>query len=121
MIVDEINDYVSNTSSILELLKDSKSNIKQCNLKIKNLKEICKNADILITNIGKNCFINEEYIKEQSIIIDISAKYTENGMIIGDVVTNDALEICNTIIQIPNIIEKVAPMLVIYKLILSII
>ena len=37
----------------------------------KNLKEVCKQADILIVAIGKPKFINEEYVKEGAVVIDV--------------------------------------------------
>ena len=37
----------------------------------KNLKEICKRADILISAIGKAKYIDDEYIKEGAVVIDV--------------------------------------------------
>lgn len=52
--------------------------------KTKNLKDITKTADILIVAIGKVNFINEEYIKQDAIIIDVGINRLE-GKVIGDV------------------------------------
>lgn len=41
-----------------------------CHSKSKNIKEICKTADILIVAIGKPKYIDETYIKEGAIVID---------------------------------------------------
>ena len=52
--------------------------------KTKNLKEITKNADILIVAIGKPNFITNEYIKENAIIIDVGINRNA-GKLCGDV------------------------------------
>lgn len=51
----------------------------------KNLKEICKQADILIVAIGKPRFINEEYVKEGAVVIDVGIHRNEENKLCGDV------------------------------------
>ena len=52
--------------------------------KTKNLKEIAKQADILIVAIGKAKFITEDYIKEGAIVIDVGMNRLD-GKLCGDV------------------------------------
>lgn len=52
--------------------------------KTKNLKEITKTADILIVAIGKPKFINNDYIKENAVVIDVGIN-RKDGIICGDV------------------------------------
>ncbi len=49
-----------------------------------NKEEIIKNADILITGIGKGKMINKDMIKEGVVIIDAGAS-EEDGALVGDV------------------------------------
>lgn len=51
----------------------------------KNLKEVCKQADILIVAIGKPKFINEEYVKEGAVVIDVGIHRLEGKKLCGDV------------------------------------
>ncbi len=51
----------------------------------KNLKEVAKRADILVVAIGKPQFINEEYIKEGAVVIDVGIHRDENNHLCGDV------------------------------------
>ena len=51
----------------------------------KNLKELCKQADILIVAIGKPKFITEEYIKEGAVVIDVGIHRLEGKKLCGDV------------------------------------
>ena len=45
--------------------------------KTKNLKELCKQADILIVAIGKPKFIDESYVKEGAVVIDVGIHRNE--------------------------------------------
>ena len=55
-----------------------------CHSKTKNLKEVCKNADVLIVAVGKAKMINEEYIGDNAIVIDVGINFLE-GKLCGDV------------------------------------
>lgn len=56
-----------------------------CHSRTQNLKEVCKEADILIVAIGKPKFINEEYIKEGAVVIDVGIHRNEDNKLCGDV------------------------------------
>ena len=66
------------------LLLNRNATVTICHSKTENLKEISKNADILIVAIGRAKFINEEYISEKSIVIDVGTSSVD-GKITGDV------------------------------------
>lgn len=53
--------------------------------KTKDLKEVAKRADILVVAIGKPLFINEEYVKEGAVVIDVGIHRDENNHLCGDV------------------------------------
>lgn len=55
-----------------------------CHSKTKNLKDIAKAADILICAMGKPLFIDDEYIKEGAVVMDVGTTMV-NGEIKGDV------------------------------------
>jgi methylenetetrahydrofolate dehydrogenase (NADP+)/methenyltetrahydrofolate cyclohydrolase len=50
----------------------------------KNLKEICKSADIVIATIGKSKFVNKDFIKTGAAVIDVGINRTPEGLC-GDV------------------------------------
>lgn len=56
-----------------------------CHSKTKNIAELTKNADIIITAIGKPKFLTEDMVKDNSIIIDVGINRMEDGSLIGDV------------------------------------
>lgn len=53
--------------------------------KTKDLKQVAGRADILVVAIGKPQFINEEYIKEGAVVIDVGIHRDENNHLCGDV------------------------------------
>lgn len=53
--------------------------------KTKNLQELCRNADIVITAIGKPLFFTDDYFTEDTIVIDAGINRDSNGKLCGDV------------------------------------
>ena len=53
------------------LLLRENGTVTVCHSHTKNLKEVCKRADILVAAIGKPKFFNHEYIKEGAVVIDV--------------------------------------------------
>lgn len=56
-----------------------------CHSKTKNLKEITKDCDIVIVAINKKEYITEEFIKDQTIVIDVGVHKNKEGKTVGDV------------------------------------
>ena len=55
-----------------------------CHSKTENIKEITRQADILVAAIGKKHFVTEDMVKVGAVIIDVGINRTEEGMF-GDV------------------------------------
>lgn len=68
----------------------------------KHLKEICRNADILIVAIGKKEFITGEYIKPGAVVIDVGIHRDENNKLSGDVKYEEAEPIASMITPVPG-------------------
>ena len=73
-----------------------------CHSKTKNLKDVCKRADIIICAIGKPKFINSEYIKDGAVVIDVGINRDENGKLCGDVDFDDVKNIVSRITPVPG-------------------
>jgi methylenetetrahydrofolate dehydrogenase (NADP+) / methenyltetrahydrofolate cyclohydrolase len=56
-----------------------------CHSKTQNLAEECKKADILIAAIGKANFVNEDFVHENQVVIDVGINVDEQGNLTGDV------------------------------------
>lgn len=73
-----------------------------CHSKTKDLKEVCKRADILIVAIGKPKFINKEYVKDGAVVIDVGIHRNENNKLCGDVDYDDVEPVCSYITPVPG-------------------
>ena len=67
-----------------------------------DLREICRQAYILVVAFGKPKFINREYIKEGAVVIDVGIHRQENGKLCGDVDFEDVSEVCGAITPVPG-------------------
>ena len=56
-----------------------------CHSRTKNLKAVTKRADILIVAIGKPKFIDDSYVKDGAVVIDVGIHRDENNKLCGDV------------------------------------
>ena len=73
-----------------------------CHSKTKNLKDICKEADILIVAIGKPKYVNKDYIKTGAVVIDVGIHRDENNKLCGDVDFDDVEGLCSAITPVPG-------------------
>ena len=72
-----------------------------CHSKTQNLKDICKNADILVAAIGKPKFVTADMVKKGAIVIDVGINRTENGLV-GDVDFDNVKDIAGAISPVPG-------------------
>ena len=70
--------------------------------KTKNLKEICRNADILICAMGKAKFITADYIKDGAVVVDVGMNRDENGKLCGDVDFENVKDKVSMITPVPG-------------------
>ena len=70
--------------------------------KTQNLKEICKQADILIVAIGKPQFITADYVKEGAVVIDVGIHRDENNKLCGDVAYAEVEPVASAITPVPG-------------------
>ncbi|MCM1258934.1 MAG: bifunctional methylenetetrahydrofolate dehydrogenase/methenyltetrahydrofolate cyclohydrolase FolD [Roseburia sp.] len=68
----------------------------------KNLKELCKSADILIVAVGKKEFITADCIKEGAVVIDVGIHRDENNKLSGDVKYEEAAKKASKITPVPG-------------------
>ena len=77
------SNIVGKPMSILLLRENGTVTI--CHSRTKNLKEVCKRADILVVAIGKPKFIDDSYVKEGAVVIDVGIHRNEDNKLCGDV------------------------------------
>ena len=67
------------------LLLRENGTVTVCHSKTKDLKDVCKRADILVVAIGKPKMIDESYVKDGAVVIDVGIHRDENNKLCGDV------------------------------------
>ncbi len=72
-----------------------------CHSKTKDMKEITKRADILISAIGKPNFVTRDMIKDDAVVIDVGINRTSEG-IVGDVSFEDVENKVSYITPVPG-------------------
>lgn len=70
--------------------------------KTRNLKEICKQADILVVAIGKKEFVDASYVKDGAVVIDVGIHRDENNKLSGDVKFDEVEPKCKAITPVPG-------------------
>ena len=73
-----------------------------CHSSTRNLKELCKEADILIVAIGKPQFITADYVKEGAVVIDVGIHRDENNKLCGDVKYDEVEPVASAITPVPG-------------------
>ena len=73
-----------------------------CHSKTKELEKITKEADILITAIGKPEFIKAEMVKEDVVVIDVGINRLNTGKIVGDVDFEEVSQKASYITPVPG-------------------
>jgi methenyltetrahydrofolate cyclohydrolase (EC 3.5.4.9)/5,10-methylenetetrahydrofolate dehydrogenase (NADP+) (EC 1.5.1.5) len=86
---------------VAQLLLQEDCTVTVCHSKTVNLKEICSNADILVSAIGKPGFVDENYIKEGSIVIDVGTTSVD-GKITGDILYNKVVDKAGYVTPVPG-------------------
>ena len=70
--------------------------------KTQNMKEITKQADILVVAIGKPKFVDDTYVKEGAVVIDVGINRDENNKICGDVDYDKVFDKVSAITPVPG-------------------
>jgi len=83
------------------LLLHKNGTVTICHSRTKNLKEVCKNADILVAAVGKAGFVTPDMVKEGAVVIDVGMN-RENGKLCGDVDYDAVFDKCSAITPVPG-------------------
>lgn len=67
------------------LMLAANSTVTVCHSKTANIKEKCKNADIIIAAVGKAGFVTADMVKDGAVVIDVGINRNSEGKLCGDV------------------------------------
>lgn len=94
------SDIVGKPTAILLLHNNATVTI--CHSKTKDINNICKKADIIISAVGKEKFVKKEMIKKGAIVIDVGINRNSLGKICGDVDFDNVSPLCSIITPVPG-------------------
>ena len=76
--------------------------VTSCHSKTQNLAQKAKEADILISAIGKANFVTADMVKDGAVVIDVGINRLDNGKITGDVDFENVKEKASYITPVPG-------------------
>ena len=70
---------------LAQCLLQKNATVTICHSKTKNIAEITKTADILISAVGKKNMVTADMVKDGAVVIDVGMNRNEEGKLVGDV------------------------------------
>jgi len=84
------------------LLLHKNGTVTVCHSKTQNLKEVTKEADILVAAVGRANFVTADMVKEGAVVIDVGMNRTEDGKLCGDVAFDEVEQVAGAITPVPG-------------------
>ena len=83
------------------LFNHANATVTVCHSYTENLKDITKQADILVSAVGKANFISGDMIKKDAVVVDVGIN-RQMGHIVGDVNFKEAMEVARLVTPVPK-------------------
>lgn len=83
------------------LLLNEHATVTICHSRTKDLEKVTSEADILVAAVGKAKLVNENFVKDNAVVIDVGINVDEEGNLCGDVDTNAVKEKVSMITPVP--------------------
>ena len=84
------------------LLLQANGTVTICHSKTKNLPEVTRRADILVSAVGKAGFVTADMVKPGAVVIDVGMNRNAEGKLCGDVDFPAVSEIASAITPVPG-------------------
>ena len=84
------------------LLLHKNGTVTVCHSRTKNLKEVCRRADILVAAVGRANFVTADMVKPGAVVIDVGINRLENGKLCGDVNFAEVEPVASYITPVPG-------------------
>ncbi len=84
------------------LLLKANGTVTTVHSRTKDIKELTKQADILVVAIGKPKFVDASYVKDGAVIIDVGINRDENNKLCGDVDFDAVVDKVSAITPVPG-------------------
>ena len=87
---------------IAQLLLNKNATVTICHSKTQNIIEQVRQADIVVSAMGNAKLIKKDWLKENSIVIDVGINVDKDGKLCGDVDFENVAPKCNFITPVPK-------------------
>lgn len=84
------------------MLLEKNATVTICHSRTKNLDEITRNADIVVTALGRPKYFTQKYFTKDSIVIDVGVSMTKEGKLSGDVDYENVVDLVDKITPVPG-------------------
>ena len=84
------------------MLLEKNATVTICHSRTKDLEEITKRADVVVTALGKPKFFDKKYFNENSIVIDVGVGIDAEGKLSGDVDYDNVFDLVKMITPVPG-------------------
>mgnify|MGYP003312433408 CR=1 FL=1 len=84
------------------LMTHANATVTICHTHTKDLKAVCRRADILVASVGKAKFVTADMVKPGAVVIDVGMDRDENGKLCGDVDFDAVEPIAGAITPVPG-------------------
>ncbi len=83
------------------LLLNENVTVTICHSRTQDMPGVTSQADIVVVGIGKAKMINDKYVKDGAVVIDVGINVDEKGKLCGDVDTESCMEKASMITPVP--------------------
>ncbi|WP_025209766.1 bifunctional methylenetetrahydrofolate dehydrogenase/methenyltetrahydrofolate cyclohydrolase FolD [Hippea sp. KM1] len=101
------------------MLLNANATVEVCHIYTKDLKEKTRQADIVISAVGKPSLITEDMVKEGAIVIDVGISRV-NGKVVGDVDFENVSKKASYITPVPGGVGPMTIAMLLYNTLLSV-
>ncbi len=84
------------------LLLHKNGTVTTCHSRTKDLKEVTKQADILVAAVGRANFVTADMVKPGAVVIDVGMNRLEDGKLVGDVAFDEVEKVAGAITPVPG-------------------
>ena len=95
-------------SPVSYLLKNADATVTVCHSKTQNLKDVVKQADVVVAALGAPGFVKGDWLKQGAVVIDVGTNYIPDSSkksgqrLVGDVDFDSAAEVASQITPVPG-------------------
>ncbi len=84
------------------LLLHKNGTVTTCHSRTKDLKEVTKQADILVAAVGRANFVTADMVKPGAVVIDVGMNRLDDGKLVGDVAFDEVEKVAGAITPVPG-------------------